>query len=86
MSAPRAPSPVDPMTSISAGSSVPGHSAAHTDLVRSLEMTGMASVAAARAVQAAASGVIVGGSVKQVIRRMTCIFLKVKSSHLSVIL
>jgi hypothetical protein len=40
----------------------PSQSAAHSDLVRSLEMTGMASVAAARAVQAAASGVNVAGS------------------------
>ena len=48
-------------------SSGPSQSAAHSDLVRSLEMTGMASVAAARAVQAAASGVNVA-SAKQVNR------------------
>ena len=43
----------------------PSPNFSHSDLVRSLEMTGMASVAAARAVQAATTNVIVDRS-KQV--------------------
>lgn len=44
-----------------------GHNDDHSDLIRSLEMTGMASVAAARAVQAASSGVVNSQPVKLVL-------------------
>jgi hypothetical protein len=61
--APTTSAPADPISNLASGS---GHSEDHSDLIRSLEMTGMASVAAARAVQAATSGVVSGVSIQQV--------------------
>ena len=61
-SAPRVQTPVQaapPAATAQPGQAGPSQSFSHSDLVRSLEMTGMASVAAARAVQAATTNITV---------------------------